>query len=708
MSIPFFAPPEWAWQLVEASTIPPVFVGPLTTATARQLAFPIDAAATAQFTMPGIVDQSGPAPETALVRELATDLYVTRNGRLVFRGRIGTSADTHADGSDTVQFTATDYRGLLDHRIIWPGGTLKFTAMEQSNIAWRLIADTQAQYGGSLNIGQGTGIGTSGITRDRTYTAGVPLGQTIDDLANTENGFEWEIDADLNFNVFHPQRGRDQTASQVLALGHGLTSLVSTVNTDAYANAVFYTGHQPETSPIQMLADFPDDVGRWEMQQSDPNVILQATVSEQARAVLINASQLDPAFTLTMSPAWWEPGDIWLGDLVQVQVDDGRLSGDNAVDVSRRVVDIAITLDDDGTETVVLTANVPTVPIGTTDPPPPPAPGGVGKVPKLSKRLHTVDHRLSKLELVAANAVAPPAGSSVYANIVDYGAIPTTVAGGNIPGGAFDNASALAAAIATGKPAWVPEGIWAISTLSPTTPPGKEIVIEGVGILFAMNGDTQDPLVFGSGQRVTLRGLTFSTWHSTGLHPAISFVGVAWALIEDCNFAPEYIDNAGRGGCQGWVFTGSTNVTFSGCTFDGRLGPNGRLSIRDCTNVNVVGCRFQAAPLDVGAGSVNTFGVNVSGCLFDWSTSTGGAPAQFDGSVGLPNPNFQTIFDFSANMVRGPTGIGSTCIQLNQVSGPFLIASNNLVATASDAIFLPGTCINGRVVGNYGTPDRTF
>ena len=399
--IPTFAPPEWAWYLLKPTG---EFITALTTATARQLAFPIDAAATAQFTMPGVIDLSGPAPETALVKELATDVYVTRNGRPVFRGRVGTSAETHANDADTVQFTAVDYRGLLDHRIIWPGSQLTFNATfppnDESAIAWQMITDSQAQAGGDLGITEGTGIGTTGVLRDRTYTAGVPLGQTLDELANLENGFEWEVDSNLAFNVFYPQRGRDQTASQVLAYGRGLTAITSTVNTDAYANAVYYTGHQPETMPVEeLLGIFPPGVGRWESQVTDPNVTLQATVEEQGQAALLTASQLDPAFTLTMSPAWWEPGDIWLGDLVQVQVRDGRLD----VDVARRVVNIAITLDDDGTETVVLTANVPTPASATRSAlAPPPNPGGAGKVSKFSQRIHSLDHRVSKLELVAA------------------------------------------------------------------------------------------------------------------------------------------------------------------------------------------------------------------------------------------------------------------------------------------------------------------
>ena len=254
--------------------------------------------------------------------------------------------------------------------------------------------------------------------------------------------------------MFHPQRFRDQTASQVLALGRGLTELVSSVNTDAYANAVFYTGHQPETAAVQELPPrrHPGRTyGRWEMQQSDPNVVLQATANEQAKATRLNAQQLAPAFTLTMSPAWWEPGDIWLGDLVQVQVRDGRLDIPNPdEDGKRRVVDIAITLDDDGTETVVLTANVPVPPDGTTDPPPPPAPGGAGKVPKISHRLKSLHHRVSKLELVAAGAAGPPPGGATppYANLLDYGG-----AGGDTT----DNSAAVLAAIATEKPVWFPE-----------------------------------------------------------------------------------------------------------------------------------------------------------------------------------------------------------------------------------------------------------
>ena len=115
------------------------------------------------FTLPG------QHPQTAIVAELATDVVVARNGRLLFRGRVGASTETHSGTVDTVNFTAVDYRGMLDHRVLWPDSTLEYTGVDQSDIAWQVIADTQAL--GNLGITRGVGAVT-GVVRDRTFTAG--------------------------------------------------------------------------------------------------------------------------------------------------------------------------------------------------------------------------------------------------------------------------------------------------------------------------------------------------------------------------------------------------------------------------------------------------------------------------------------------------------------------------------------------------------
>ena len=124
-------------------------VGALQAATSRKLVFSLDSAATCAFTMPG------DHPETAQVNELAVDVVAARNGVALFRGRVGGAQDTLTAETVTSAFTAVDYRGMLDRRIMWSGVTRSWRGADQADIAWQMIADTQALDGGALGIVRG-------------------------------------------------------------------------------------------------------------------------------------------------------------------------------------------------------------------------------------------------------------------------------------------------------------------------------------------------------------------------------------------------------------------------------------------------------------------------------------------------------------------------------------------------------------------------
>ena len=143
-----------------------------------------------------------------------------------------------------------------------------------------------------------------------------------------------------------------------------------------YANAVYFTGALPATTPVAAtVGSFPAGVGRWDTQKADPNLVLQSTVDQQAAGVLADESQLVPAITATLRAGTWNPYNVWLGDTVRVIVRTGRLD----VDVSRRVIQIDVTLDDDGVEVVAL---------------------AIGAAPaRLSDRLNTIANQIAQLQL---------------------------------------------------------------------------------------------------------------------------------------------------------------------------------------------------------------------------------------------------------------------------------------------------------------------
>lgn len=99
--------------------------GELTSAKTRTITWQLDAAAVASFSM------SGGHPQTKLITETETDLIVFEGSTARFRGRLGSSTDALSSAGHQCQFSAVDYRGFLDRRIIWPGSTIAFSATDQ-------------------------------------------------------------------------------------------------------------------------------------------------------------------------------------------------------------------------------------------------------------------------------------------------------------------------------------------------------------------------------------------------------------------------------------------------------------------------------------------------------------------------------------------------------------------------------------------------
>jgi microcystin-dependent protein len=332
-------PATWAWYLERPSG---PYLGSLVAARTRKLSYTLDGAAQASFTMPGS------HPETALVAELATDVVCVRGGRTMFRGRVQASQDTASADADTVAFTAVDYRGMLDRRLFWSNSTLSFRGADQADIAWQMIVDTQAQTGGNLGIVRGAAAAT-GILRDRDYQAGKPVGEAIAQLGECQNGFDWEIDPNLAFNLYYPSRGRQ--TGLVLAWGRDLAAINQTYNQAGYANAIWYSGSNATTPVETAVATMPTDIGRWDAQRSDPNLILQQTLSDRAAYELAAASDFEPAFGATLIQGVWDPNQLFVGDQAQIVAEVGRLN----LNTTRRIIGVDVDLSDDGAETVTLT-----------------------------------------------------------------------------------------------------------------------------------------------------------------------------------------------------------------------------------------------------------------------------------------------------------------------------------------------------------------
>lgn len=312
---------------------------------------------------------NGLDPQAAEIAELSTDLVVWRDSTRYFRGRLGPSGDDLDGTKHTASFTANDYRGMLARRIIWPGSTVAFSQVEQTTIAWTLINDSQTL--GSWGITKGDGVGGTNVKRDRNYDVGSVIGQMLDELGRVDSGYEWEVDANLAFNVW---RQRGSPIADPVVYGRDITGVKRTVDTSKFANAVRYSGADGVTPATAVQTPGPE--GRWEIQVGDTSLQEAATVAAKATWELAVDAVVTPSYTVTMAPGWWAPTRVWLGDTIRLIVKSGRLN----VDITDRVTQIEVDLDDNGKETVTLTIGRPPVTLGTV-------------LTDYRKRLQTIERR---------------------------------------------------------------------------------------------------------------------------------------------------------------------------------------------------------------------------------------------------------------------------------------------------------------------------
>jgi hypothetical protein len=357
------------WKLLAG----PASDGPdteLTAATGRRFTCRLGQPSDLAFTLDGRHEQA------AAVTELATDVWAYRDRVLLHRGRVGTSSDTGTADTHSTTFNAPDYRALLERRYLYDGDKLSYVAEDQASIAWQLIAATQGRTAGNLGITRGSGQ-TTGFMRDRLYTAGKSVGESISQLAELADGFDWEIDPQLRFNVFTPRRGRD--TEQVLDYGGAVTEFSRAVTPADYGNAVRASAAADPRAPAYReaadLASRPE--GRFELERGYPDILEQSTLEARADYLLADAQVLRPSYTLKLAPDRYPgPDALWVGDTCLVSIRSGRLDETTR----QRVMEITFEPGVDGDEVVRVT-------VGRPDP--------TGQFPQ---RMRTIDRRLSVLE----------------------------------------------------------------------------------------------------------------------------------------------------------------------------------------------------------------------------------------------------------------------------------------------------------------------
>jgi hypothetical protein len=284
------------------------------------------------------------------VNELSTDILVYRDGQKMARFALVSSRDAIDDSSHYIEFTGVDYRGRLESRLVLT--TQTFTADDDVDIAWQAIDDAQALTNGGMGITRG--VRPAGLPLTGEFPAGISVSGAIDLVANVDDGFDWDVDADLRFNIFRP---RGTAKDRVLDYG----GLVSQVDREFlfgdFANVIRASGD--DTVASVTVGTGSAQLGRWESQVGFSNVN-NSTLLTGLAVDALNRSGRAVSYRVRLRSSegiqrWGGMSDIGLGDSVRLVVKLNRLD----VNEIQRVQEISVSVSDDGAEDVTFTLDGP-------------------------------------------------------------------------------------------------------------------------------------------------------------------------------------------------------------------------------------------------------------------------------------------------------------------------------------------------------------
>lgn len=324
----------------------------------------LDRPSTIQFKVNGL------HPTATFLEELATDVLVYRDRVKVGRFVITGLRDEIDSSSHYVTVNCFDYRARLARRFIKTQQT--FTSEDDVDIAWDVIDTAQSETNGGMGITRG--VYPSGVSLTGGFASGVKLDEAINILAGIDDGFDWDIDADLKFNIYRP---RGTTKQRILDFGGLDKQAARTFAVERFANVVRVSGDSTVNPVVEGTGDA--SVGRWEAEVGYQAVNNQSLLDGLAVDALSRAADDAYAYQMTLRDSegvqvWGGTSDIGLGDTVRMVIKSGRLD----VNELKRVTEIHVVADEDGGEQVTFTLE--------------------GVEPTFAQRIQNVLRRLDELE----------------------------------------------------------------------------------------------------------------------------------------------------------------------------------------------------------------------------------------------------------------------------------------------------------------------
>lgn len=286
--------------------------------------------------------------------DLATELWLYRNGKIVFAGPI---QGFQTSGEDLT----ISCKGLLAYlRLMLIQQDLVFTQIDQSLIVKSMVDQWQNLDYGNFGIDT-SGITPSGTLRDGTYlkTELHNVGQRVEDLGKLAGGFDAEVDpATRKLFTWAPKKGVDRSTGEnaIVIDSRNITSgdIVCSVAIGDLASESFTTGTASGADSTlfstKTNAELRSKYGRSGISATFSDVSAQAILDSYAQALVDarGAAFLIPGPKVRVTPDA-DLADYGVGDLIAYE-----LGSTLSVSGSFRIRKQSITASSSGQEAVDL------------------------------------------------------------------------------------------------------------------------------------------------------------------------------------------------------------------------------------------------------------------------------------------------------------------------------------------------------------------
>lgn len=248
--------------------------------------------------------------------KLYKDTQLFRRGVLSHRAIAGGQS-----GATTITIHFTDYVGLLGSRYT-PKEDI-YSSTDSADIAWALINNSQTDSSGYGDLGISRGSHPTTVNRDRTFRFDNIQNEIIKmSRAALENGFDFDIDNTLNFNIYYPSKG--SLRPEIVFSDFNIISWTSNLPLVAkLANRVHVLGSGFGSEMVTATEEDATAMATWGLLEhalSEKSVTLASTLSARGDRYLAINSEPREVFSISVKDHQPDLLDYDLGDTVGVEI----------------------------------------------------------------------------------------------------------------------------------------------------------------------------------------------------------------------------------------------------------------------------------------------------------------------------------------------------------------------------------------------------